>query len=51
MKENKKFTSSFDFNDYVLSYMLSNQLNQAYVSLRYGYTKEKLDKLDYWQSR
>ena len=42
MKENKKFTSSSDFNDYIYSYMLNNKLDNAYVSLRYGYTEEEM---------
>lgn len=47
MKENKKFTSSSDFEDYILSYMLGNKLEEAYVSLRYGYTKEETEKQDF----
>lgn len=47
MRETKKFTSSFDFNDYILSYMLNNKLDNAYVSMRYGYTKEKMEKQNF----
>ena len=47
MRETKKFTSSSDFNNYILSYMLANKLDNAYVSLRYGYTKEEMKKQDF----
>lgn len=43
----KKFTSSSKFNDYILSYILDNKLDHAYVSLRYGYTEEELEKEDF----
>lgn len=42
MNNIKKFTSFSDFNDYILSYMLNNKLDNAYVSLRYGYTEEEM---------
>ena len=44
MRENKKFTSFSEFNDYIISYMLENELKQAYISLRYGYTEKELEK-------
>lgn len=44
MNSIKKFTSSSEFNDYILSYMLKNKLDNAYVSLRYGYTEKELEK-------
>lgn len=47
MREIKKFTSSSKFNDYILSYMLENKLDHAYVSLRYGYTEKELEKADF----
>ena len=47
MRENKKFTSFSEFNDYIISYMLENKLKQAYVSLRYGYTEKELEKEDF----
>ena len=47
MNSIKKFTSSAKFNDYILSYMLDNKLDHAYVSLRYGYTEEELEKEDF----
>lgn len=47
MKEIKKFTSSSKFNDYILSYMLENKLDHAYVSLRYGYTEKEMEQADF----
>lgn len=47
MREIKKFTSSSDFYDYIRSYMLENKLDEAYVSLRYGYTEEEMDNQDF----
>lgn len=47
MRENKKFTSSSDFEDYILFYMIENKLEQAYVSLRYGYTEEQMNEQDF----
>lgn len=47
MNSIKKFISSSEFNDYILSYMLDNKLEQAYVSLRYGYTEKELEKEDF----
>jgi hypothetical protein len=47
MRETRSFTSSSDFNNYILSYMLDNKLEEAYVSLRYGYTKEEMKKADF----
>lgn len=47
MREIKKFTSSSDFNEYIRSYMLANKLDNAYVSLRYGYTEEEMKKQDF----
>ena len=47
MNDIKKFTSSSEFNDYILSYMLDNKLDQAYVSLRYGYTEKEMEQADF----
>jgi len=47
MRETKKFTSSSDFYDYIRSYMLQNKLDEAYVSLRYGYTEEEMSNQDF----
>lgn len=47
MRETKKFTSSSDFNGYIRSYMLSNKMDNAYVSLRYGYTEEEISEQDF----
>lgn len=47
MREIKKFTSSSDFNDYIRSYMLDNKLDNAYVSMRYGYTEEEMNNQDF----
>ena len=47
MREIKKFTSSSDFNNYIYSYMLNNKLDNAYISLRYGYTEEEMNKQDF----
>lgn len=47
MREIKKFTSSSDFYEYIHSYMLENKLDEAYISLRYGYTEEEMKKQDF----
>lgn len=47
MREIKKFTSSSEFNDYILSYMLGNKLDNAYVSLRYGYTEKEMKQANF----
>ena len=47
MNSIKKFTSSSKFNDYILSYMLDNKFDNAYVSLRYGYTEKELEQADF----
>lgn len=47
MRETKKFISSSDFYDYIRSYMLANKLDEAYVSLRYGYTEEEMSNQDF----
>lgn len=47
MREIKKFTSSSDFNDYIRSYMLGNKMDNAYISLRYGYTEEEMSEQDF----
>lgn len=47
MKETKKFTSSSEFNDYILSYMLGNELGHAYISLRYGYTEKEMEQANF----
>lgn len=47
MREIKKFTSNSDFDDYIRSYMLNNKLDEAYVSLRYGYTEEEMKNQDF----
>lgn len=47
MKETKKFISSSEFNYYILSYMIANKLDNAYISLRYGYTEEEMNEQDF----
>lgn len=47
MNSIKKFISSSEFNNYIFSYMLDNRLEQAYVSLRYGYTEEEMKEQDF----
>lgn len=47
MRKIKKFTSFSEFNDYILSYMLDNKLNQAYISLRHGYTEKEIEQADF----
>lgn len=47
MNSIKKFTSFSEFNDYIRTYMLVYKLEQAYVSLRYSYTKEEMEKEDF----
>lgn len=47
MREIKRFTSSSDFYDYIRSYMLENKLDEAYISLRYGYTEEEMSSQDF----
>lgn len=47
MRETKKFTSSVDFEGYIQSYMLGNKLDEAYVSMRYGYTEKEMKNQDF----